>query len=433
MVFWLFACSSSNDGVSDGEMDPPSGNIGPHPNIVLIIADDMGLDATPGYSLGNSKPNMPNIENMISTGIVFNNVWSNPTCTPTRAGMLTGKYGFRTNVLSVGDQLATSEISLQAYLDDTASADYSNAVIGKWHLSADQTHPNSMGIDYFAGFLSGTLPSYTNWDLTINGTSSTSSDYATSKFTDLAIDWVQDQSQPWFLWLAYNAPHSPLHVPPSNLHSQGNLPSDQASIDANPLPYYMAMLEAMDTEIGRFLDALSPEERENSVFIFVGDNGTPRNVIQAYRGFKAKGTVYQGGIHVPMVVSGKNVTRMNAVENALINTTDIFATIAEIAGSNTAEIHDSKSFKDLLTQGGESKREYAYGEIGNDLGSSDYTIRNQTHKYIHFADGSEELYHLEQDPLENVNLLDLEELPLNAMDTQELEDLRAALTTVWEQ
>ena len=99
-----------------------------------------------------------------------------------------------------------------------------------------------MGIDYYAGILNGAISDYNSWPLVENGTSSISNTYATTKLTDLAIDWVAEQTKPWFLWMAYNAPHTPFHLAPVALHSQGNLPTDMASIDANPLPYYLSAL-----------------------------------------------------------------------------------------------------------------------------------------------------------------------------------------------
>ena len=301
---------------------------------------------------------MPNLESMMSRGIRFNNFWSNPTCTPTRGSIITGKYGFRTGVTEVGDLMPLSEVSLQSHLDDAGSG-YNHAVVGKWHLANnDASHPTNMGVNYYAGLLSGGVQSYNSWNFTENGQTSNSTEYTTTKFTDLAIDWVDQQTQPWFLWLAYNAPHTPFHLPPNNLHNQGNLPTDQASIDANPLPYYMAMLEAMDTEIGRLLNSMSDTERDNTVIIFIGDNGTPGETAQAYLSSRAKGSIYNGGVNVPMVISGKNVTRVNAVENALLNSTDLFATISELAGNTTSEINDSKSFKDILTSTNAVTRDY---------------------------------------------------------------------------
>lgn len=410
-----FACGNDDTFTTSNTTETPANTVSEKPNILLIIADDMGLDATPGFDVGTVKPNMPNLQNMINSGVRFSNVWSNPTCTPTRSTILTGKYGFRTNVLNVGDVLSTSETSIQQFLT-VNSPEYSNAVIGKWHLSSNASHPTAMGIDYYAGLISGGVQSYWNWNLTENQQITNSTEYTTTKFTDLAINWVADQTSPWFLWLAYNAPHTPFHLPPSELHSQGNLATDQASIDANPLPYYMAMLEAMDSEIGRLLDSMSDEERENTVIIFIGDNGTPNQVVQEYVSQRAKGSVYQGGVNVPMIVSGKDLDRFNTIEDALINTTDLFATIADIAETGTTEINDSKSFKELLTASNAENREYAYTEISRDNGS-DYTIRNATHKYILFADGDEALYNISANPFENPNLLNANQLPLSATNS----------------
>ncbi len=232
------------------------------------------------------------------------------------------------------------------------------------------------------------------------------------------------------LWLAYNAPHTPFHLPPNGLHFQGNSPTDQASIDANPLPYYMAMLEAMDTEMGRLINSMSEEEKENTVFIFIGDNGTPNQVVQEYNNFRAKGSVYQGGVNVPMVISGKDVVRVNDIEDALINTTDLFATISELAGNSTSEVNDSKSFKGLLTSSTSNTREYTYTEVGNDTGGSNYTIRNSTHKYIYFDDGSEAFYDLSINPLENPNLLNPNQLPLSAENSAIKDELTTRLNEI---
>ena len=207
--------------------------------------------------------------------------------------------------------------------------------------------------------------------------------------------------------MAFNAPHTPFHLPPSDLHSQGSLPTDEASINANPLPYYLAMIEAMDSEIGRLLDTMSQEERDNTILIFIGDNGTPGQVIQEYRTRRAKGSLYQGGVNVPMIISGKNVGRFNEVEDQLLNTVDLFATISDIAGTGTSQINDSESFKELLSSSNSFlNRDFAYTEHGKTGGDDEYTVRNKDYKYIRFTDGSEALYNLTNDFFENANLLD---------------------------
>ena len=410
-LFLVFSACSNAEDVAFIIQDKEE-NIAKHPNILLIIADDMGLDATPNYNIDGIKPNMPILQSLMSNGIKFNNLWSYPLCTPTRASILTGKYGFRTEVTNVGQNLSSNEQSIQNYLDGMNSG-YSHAVIGKWHLSGDISHPNTIGIDEYTGVLGGGVQSYWNWNLVENMQSSKSTEYTTTKFTDLAINWIGSQNQPWFLWLAYNAPHTPFHLPPSELYSQVGLASDQSSIDANPLPYYLAMLEAMDTEMGRLINSMSQEERDNTFIVFIGDNGTPNQVVQTYPNRRAKNSLYQGGVNVPMVISGKNVERKGVEEEALLSTTDLFATIAGIAGSNISEINDSKNFKYMFNAPGITVRDYVYSEIGDDINNLDHTIRNDKYKLMKFSSGNEALYHLAEDPLESINLLDANRLPLS--------------------
>ena len=236
----FFSCSSPL--LNDSDVDTTSTST--KPNILLIIADDMGLDATPNYSEGTVKPNMPILQGLMNSGITFENFWSYPVCSPTRASILTGKYGSKTGVLKVGDVISTSETSLQKYINEGTSNAYATAIIGKWHLSNSATDPITMGVDYYAGLLTGGVQSYTNWNLTENGLTANTTEYTTTKFTDLAIDWVDKQTKPWFLWLAYNAPHTPFHLAPTDLHTQGSLPTDDASVNANPLPYYLSALSS---------------------------------------------------------------------------------------------------------------------------------------------------------------------------------------------
>ena len=424
LFIFLASCKSEID------INQENQNSGAKNNVLLIIADDMGLDSTVGYNIGNQKPNMPNLEKLINSGLKFNNVWANPVCSPTRSTIITGKYGYRTSVLTVDNSLSTSETSLFKYLEE--NSDYNSALIGKWHLSGkppDHNHPSNMGIDYYAGIIGGGIQNYYSWPFSKNGNSSQSTVYSTTKLTNEAIEWINNQDSSWFLWLAYNAPHTPFHIPPQNLHSQGQLDPNSSSIDANPLPYYLAMIESIDTEMGRLTESINEEVLNNTTIIFIGDNGTPNQVAQQFNSRRVKGTLYKGGINVPMIISGNQVSRKNEEENALINTTDLFTTISELCGINNLNMNDSKSFKKLLNNSFDSSsREYVYSEIGNE----NYTIRNSTHKYIRFEDGSEALYNLSVNEFENPNLLNPNQLPLSENNTliknkliSKLEEIRA--------
>ncbi|WP_008294669.1 sulfatase-like hydrolase/transferase [Congregibacter litoralis] len=380
----------------------------PKPNILLIISDDQGLDSSAQYALSQDLPATPTLDTLAANGLVFDNFWATPGCTTTRSALITGKYGTSTGVLAIGDELPASEEVLHRYLaSDEQTAQYQSALIGKWHLGgngAAQSHPNDMGIPYFAGSLGGAIPDYYAWTFSTNGQSEQSTSYNTTQLTDSAIEWIQEQSSSWFLWLAYVAPHLPLHLPPADL-SNRYLSGQESDIEDNPRDYYLAAIEAMDTEIGRLLDSMSEEQRSNTIVFFIGDNGTPAQVTDSLvyvNGSKA--TLAEGGIAVPMIASGMGVGRRNERESALINATDFFATIAQLAGSDVSAIHDSVSFRELLSETDIAPRQYNYVAFESER-ETGWAIRNQQYKLIEYAEGQQVLYDLINDPLETTELL----------------------------
>jgi arylsulfatase A-like enzyme len=413
-------CHRESGALGPTDVDPPTGS---RRNVLLIIADDMGKDATSGFSEGSIKPQTPQLDQLAASGLTFTNLWVNPTCSPTRATMITGRYGFRTGVTRSGRSLPTSETTLQSYIGLETGNAYATAVVGKWHLSQSSTFdPEILGIDYYAGVLGAGPESYYEWSLTEDGVSTTETGYNTEVLTDLAIDWVRDQAGAWFLWLAYNAPHTPFHVPPEDMHTQGALPHFRPGMDATP--YYMAAIEAMDSEIGRLLDSLTLEERANTTVIFVGDNGTPNQVVQApFTPGTAKGSVYEGGINTPMFVTGSGVVRTGTDDN-LINGTDLFATIAALAGSSVTEVNDSRSFLPLLGSVG-THREFLFSEIDDDAGVR-WALRDQRYKLIVNEHGDEQMFDLLADPYEGSDLIDI---GLDASQSQAKAELLAWMET----
>lgn len=372
------------------------------PNILLIITDDQGKDASAEYNLSTDLPNTPNFSSLASDGIIFDNLWVSPTCSPTRAALITGKYGHQTNVLSPGDPLPATDTILQSFLKSQSdTSDYASAIIGKWHLGGGRTGPNDFGLDHFAGILGGGVTDYFDWTLNVNGSNSNSTNYVTSELTDQAINWVSTQTKPWFLWLSYNAPHTPFHAPPAALHPR-TLSGTQADINANQRDYYLAAIEAMDTEFGRFWNSLSMQDQDNTVVIFIGDNGTPTQVKdQSVQQNGSKNSLFQGGVNTPMFISGAGVTRSGERENTLITHTDFFPTIVELAGGELSNYQDGQSFADLLTNAATPHRDYSY--TNNIAG---WTIRNQTHKLIEYVNGTQDLFNLSVDPAEANDLLD---------------------------
>ncbi|MEM7462724.1 MAG: sulfatase-like hydrolase/transferase [Pseudomonadota bacterium] len=384
-----------------------------NPNILLVIADDMGLDATTCYDVGANQATMPNLETLCAEGLVFENAYSAPLCSPTRASIMTGKYGFRTGVGSAVNPEADNGLSddEKSLFDVLGQAQYSTALIGKWHLSDspdDIDHPASLGVSEFFGIFTGGAQDYYNWTAVHNGAAAEVSGYTTSILTNRAISWISQQDQPWFLWLAYNAPHAPFHTPPSDLHSRGDLPNSRKAIRSDRATYYNAALEALDTEMGRLLNSIPPDEFQNTVVIFLGDNGSPNQVTGNLYGERgAKGSLFEGGTHIPLVFYGPGIKPGR--NEALVNTTDLFATIAGLAG---AEVRTRDSI-DLwpVVQGGAGNRKYAYVEHFSDVpprreNSHGWAIRDERFKLVSIDGLDEMLFDLEIDPFEEIDLLE---------------------------
>ena len=399
---------ADEQGLEDTAGDADGGTVVERPpNILLLIADDLGLDASSQYSLGTDLPSTPNLDALAADGVVFENAWATPACTTTRGTLITGKHGVTSGVDFVPAVLPAGTETIQQRLQDEGTG-YASAVIGKWHLGGGNPpndHPDEFGVPYYAGNIRGNLSDYEDWPLIENHIESQSDVYHTTKVTDLARDWIQEQNSPWFMWLAYVAPHSPFHLPPADLHNR-DLTGTPADIDANRRDYFLAAIEAMDAEIGRLLASIPDEERENTIVVFMGDNGTPRPVIDrdVFIGAHGKSSLYEGGIRVPFIVSGEPVARKGEREDALVNTTDLFATVMELTGTNVNQVHQSVSFAGLLDQAGDGMREFNYSEFKSS-DTTGWTVRDATYKLLHFQDGTEELYNVVTDIGELDNLL----------------------------
>ena len=397
-------------------------------NVVLIIADDLGKNYCDFYPDHLSTVNLTNVKRLLNRGVVFNNAWSNPLCSPTRAGILTGRYSFRTGVGDVVDgsnpKLNINENIIPKVLNLYAPNAISKVCIGKWHVTdfspAGYNYPTTMGFDHYEGSLLGAVGApnqlvnnYNNWTKITNGVASTCTNYATTENVNNAISYLNSQptTKPFFLWLAFNAPHTPYHLPPNNLLVNNTLTGTQADITANPVPYFKAMNEAMDTEIGRFFDYLiSSGKWDNTDIIFIGDNGDDTLVAQT---IPSKGSIYQGGITVPMIISGPDVINPNRTSDALVNTADLFATILELFGDTNwqsqipSTIVDSQSLMPTILNQSTPTRPWAFSEIFKNppVSGDGKTIRNTDYKLLKFTNGTEKFFNLTQNPTETNNLL----------------------------
>jgi arylsulfatase A-like enzyme len=385
-------------------------------NVLMIVADDLGV-ANVGaynvgpYSAGGTPGPTPTIDALAASGVRFRNAWSNPVCSPTRGGFLTGRHAFRHGVGAVGGILPTSEVTIA---EVAGAHGVASALIGKWHVGTTGVGgplaPNVAGFDHYAGVLAGALPDYRDWTRTVNGVSATETGYATTVNVDDALAWIAAQRGPWVCIVAFNAPHAPWHKPPSALHTQ-----DLVGLPPNsfPLEHYKAAIEAMDSEIGRLLTGLGVAASSTNV-IFVGDNGTPGEVVEPpFVSSRAKGTVYQGGVHVPLIVSGPAVVSGDRDVLACVHTVDLFATMAGLAGADYTTVVPDDRLIDAI-----SLMPYLANPAQGDLRSTAYTetfpgatpdvgraaIRNAQYKVLH--DGPVfEFYDLISDPLEATDLL----------------------------
>lgn len=396
-------------------------------NTIIIIADDLSPDYFGFYENAVDTVNVPNIRSLLAKGVRFKYLMSNPVCSSTRTTILTGRYSFRTGVGGIvggtggSGQIDTAEISIPKLLK-VHNPEIVKANIGKWHLkqaapAINLVSPLSLGYDWAEGPFIGQLPSFTNWTKYTNGVVSTITNYATTENVNNAITWIkaQKKTNPFFLWLAFNAPHEPLHLPPAGLHNYTSLSGTPANINAQPKAYFKAMIQAMDHEIGRLLDTLRVIKKIDSTdIIFIGDNGNTPRTAQISDLSKAKGTVYDYGVHVPLIISGPCVTKPGRVSNALVNTADLFATIIENFGSTNWKSRipankpvDSRSLQPILKNQTDSVRPWVFSEIFKlTTDSADgKAIRNRNYKLIKFDYGTEEFYNVSKDPLESNNLL----------------------------
>lgn len=398
-----------------------AGNAAPQ-NILLIIADDVGADASRLYnstSTGAVLPPTPNIAALASSGVVFGNAYANPLCSPTRACLLTGRHSFRTGVGSAfggagSTPLAASEFTLpEAFA--AAATGHHLAQFGKWHLASGANAPlTTGGWTNFAGSIQGAITSYTNWTKVVNGAVTMNyTNYATSDVVDDAVAWINARgTNTWFTWVAFNAGHTPLHKPPAHLApSYAGLPGTTTHINNNPELYFHAMIEAMDTEIGRLLAAVT---LTNTHVIFLGDNGSSGQSIQPpYSSQGAKRTVYEGGVKVPFIIAGPAVVNPGRTNNTLVHAVDLFATILELAGTNTSVVPagvtvDSRSLLPQLQSEALDANRRVYTEVfdANAGTMSDArSLRDARYKLIRFNSGGDEFYDLQTDPSEATNLL----------------------------
>jgi arylsulfatase A-like enzyme len=310
------------------------------PNIVLLVTDDMGY-ADIGVHGGKDIPT-PNIDALARAGVRFTDAYvTGPYCSPTRAGLLTGRYpqrfGHEFN-LGVDAQfgLPLSETTLANRL---RAAGYRTAVFGKWHLGGgEKFHPMSRGFDEFFGFLGG---EHSYLDIGTGGANpildgrrpATAITYLTDALADRAVDFIRrEQARPFLLYLAFNAVHTPMHATDKYLARFKDITDPQRRT-------YAAMLSAMDDAIGRTIATIRDEKlEENTLIIFMNDNGGPTMPGTTINGASngplrgSKRQTWEGGIRVPFIIRWKGRVPEGTTDSRPIIQLDVLPTALAAAG-----------------------------------------------------------------------------------------------------
>jgi arylsulfatase A-like enzyme len=326
-VFVLLACSA----IHAWAVDKPA-----RPNIIVILTDDQGY-----FDLGvhgcKDIPT-PHIDSLARNGVRCSNGYvSAPQCAPTRAGLLTGRYqqrfGFEHNSALPNSSLPLTETTLA---DRLKAAGYATGLVGKWHLgSDDKHHPLNRGFQEFFGFLGGANPYLPQGNTDVvprilrGREDANEKEYLTDAFAREAVAFIgRHQKEPFFLYLAFNAPHGPLQAPEKYLKRFDTIPDEKRRT-------YAAMVSAMDDAIGLVLGKLrSAGLEENTLIFFVSDNGGPTEVNASHntplRG--VKGEVREGGIRVPFLVQWKGKLPAGKVYDRPVIQMDIHPTALAAAG-----------------------------------------------------------------------------------------------------
>ncbi|NMB81529.1 MAG: sulfatase, partial [Ignavibacteria bacterium] len=372
---------------------------GTPPNIVFILADDMGWNQT-SY-IGSDFYETPNIDSIAREGIYFTQAYAPaPTCSPSRAGILTGKYPARLHLTEYipGDQYPWAKLKCPKMVDRLPLEEitiaemlkplgYKSAMIGKWHLNTDKFYqPGRVGDAGSQGFdvdHPNDKPEPTD-DPTNDAHHAIENTNEALKFID------SNKDQPFFLYLAHTIPHRPIMEHPDLIYKY-QIKEGADKLINNPI--IAAMIERMDTQIGRVLKRLDEYKlRENTIVIFSSDNGG-YDKLQAQDPLRGgKSMLYEGGIRVPLAIRWPGVIKPGSKSDAIVTGTDFFPTFAEMLGiKSLPENVDGKSILPLLKQSGEFSRDAIYWHYPH-YHSFGYmpggAIREGKYKLIEFYDKS---------------------------------------------
>ncbi len=379
----------------------------PPPSFVVVLMDDVGRDKVAAYGDHPQPAATPNMDRLAAKGVLFRNAWACASCSPTRATLLTGRFADRTGIGTViratdgvATPLARDEMTIPKALPN-----HTSLTLGKWHLADggdSATHANLLGFDAFLGWSMSN--DYFNWTENNNGTLRPRSGYYPLELSSSALRVIEHAKDPYFLYYCPLLAHHPFHEPPAQLH-----PLSPGS-GGNHVKH-LQMVESMDTILGRLLDTI---DLDTTYLFVIGDNGSPSGTVTPpFAPGHVKGTIYEGGVRVPFLVAGPGVAPGAECEK-LVQVTDLFATIVDLAGAPPVPrgAEDSISFAPLLANpAAQHGRHWMFAHRFPFPGSSHAFIerralRTDRWKMIDNGTGGDvELYDLANDPFETMNLM----------------------------
>jgi arylsulfatase A-like enzyme len=419
------------------------------PNIVLIVADDLGWGDLSSY--GAKDLRTPNIDALAADGIRFDRFYANsPVCSPTRASLMTGRYP---DVVGVPGVIRTHPENSWGYLAPSATllpkqlqrAGYHTALVGKWHLGLTPPNtPNDRGFDHFHGFLGDMMDDYSNHRrhdinyMRLNRREIDPPGHATSLFTDWAVEYVRERGarkQPFFLYLAYNAPHVPIQPPDAWVE---RVKRREAGID-DRRARLAALVEQMDDGVGQVVAALKASGAyENTLIVFTSDNGGQISAGGSngpVRG--AKEDVYEGGIRVPMCAAWPGRIRGGARTEQVALSMDLMPTLCNAAGAQIPSAVDGASLLPVLTGKAERSPDRTLFFVRREggpkyQGKTIHAVRRGDWKLVHNSPFEPmQLFNLSADPLETTDLSARNRDVFNELGTALRAHIRRAGAVPW--
>ena len=377
------------------------------PNILIILADDAGYSDF-GF-MGSDEIKTPNLDKLASDGVMFNNAYvSASVCSPSRAGLLTGMYqqrfGHECNLDSdVNNSFDPNQITIAEALKTKG---YRTGLIGKWHLGdKKQNHPLNNGFDYFWGFISGARNYFYNpseesrnsiRNVVENNSPTKFDGYLTDVLGDKAVDFIEKNHQsnsPFFLFLSFNAPHTPMQAKKEVLEK----------FKDNPRKVYASMMWSMDEAIGSVINELKENgQYNNTIIYFLSDNGATSSKSSSspfpFKGWK--GNQYEGGIKTPMIMTWKNKIKPNTQFNGFISSLDIFKTSLEVSNVNKSSMKnaDGKNIMSSLNNKTIENEDLFWRK------DKMATVRSGNYKLIRLNDTSTVLYNIKKNYYEDLDL-----------------------------